>query len=211
MLLHKAIGGGATGPAYFWNIFEVILVYMLCINDFFDWGHREVLTRMLMILNIVMSVGFSLSLPFLSHADSSLEQNHSEVPEKDEDWPTLETIILFRDGVRQRLRNLYRDLSTGQRELTRNIARMLVMVLEHEGWHIEVSSERPGWVCGRIFKGSILDPFVHAPPASRFGDSPSIWIYSASLANPFISVVLCASPIYSHRHDWSQHRHTWTQ
>ena len=62
MLLHKAIGGGATGPAYFWNIFEVILVYMLCINDFFDWGHREVLTRMLMILNIVMSVGFSLFL-----------------------------------------------------------------------------------------------------------------------------------------------------
>ena len=181
------------------------------LQRFFDWGHREVLTRMLMILNIVMSVGFSLSLPFLSHADSSLEQNHSEVPEKDEDWPTLETIILFRDGVRQRLRNLYRDLSTGQRELTRNIARMLVMVLEHEGWHIEVSSERPGWVCGRIFKGSILDPFVHAPPASRFGDSPSIWIYSASLANPFISVVPCASPIYSHRHDWSQHRHTWTQ
>jgi len=64
MLLHKAIGGGATEPAYFWKIFEVILVHVLCINDFFDWGHREALTRMLMTLNIVMLVGFSLSLSF---------------------------------------------------------------------------------------------------------------------------------------------------
>ncbi|KXN87358.1 hypothetical protein AN958_08910 [Leucoagaricus sp. SymC.cos] len=63
--------------------------------------------------------------------------NHSEVPEKDEDWPTLEAIMAFRDGVRQRLRNLYRDLETGKRELTRNIARTLVMTHEHEGWHIE--------------------------------------------------------------------------
>jgi len=60
-----AIGGGATEPAYFWKIFEVILVHVLCINDFFfDWEHREALTHMLTILNIAMSVGFSLSLSF---------------------------------------------------------------------------------------------------------------------------------------------------
>ncbi|KAF9453967.1 hypothetical protein P691DRAFT_657395 [Macrolepiota fuliginosa MF-IS2] len=63
--------------------------------------------------------------------------NHSEVPEKDEDWPTIESIIEFRNGVRQRLRNLYHDLETGKRVLTRNIARTLVMTHEHEGWHIE--------------------------------------------------------------------------
>lgn len=66
-------------------------------------------------------------------------QNHSEVPEKDEDWPTLETIISFRNAVRQRLRNLYHELETGKRTLTRNIARTLVMTHEHEGWHVEVS------------------------------------------------------------------------
>ncbi|EKM80751.1 hypothetical protein AGABI1DRAFT_112491 [Agaricus bisporus var. burnettii JB137-S8] len=63
--------------------------------------------------------------------------NHSEVPEKDEDWPTIETIITFRDNVRRRLKNLYGDLETGKRVLTRNIARTLVMTYEHEGWHIE--------------------------------------------------------------------------
>uniref|UniRef100_A0A8H7Y2K3 Uncharacterized protein n=1 Tax=Psilocybe cubensis TaxID=181762 RepID=A0A8H7Y2K3_PSICU len=63
--------------------------------------------------------------------------NHSEVPEKDEDWPTLEAIIGFRNGVRARLECLYDDLATGKRTLTRNIARTLVMTYEHEGFHVE--------------------------------------------------------------------------
>ncbi|KAF7315228.1 hypothetical protein MIND_00037200 [Mycena indigotica] len=63
--------------------------------------------------------------------------NHSEVPECDEDWPTIETIMCFRDGVRKRLLRLYEDMSTGKVALTRNIARTLVMTLEHEGWHVE--------------------------------------------------------------------------
>jgi L-histidine Nalpha-methyltransferase / hercynylcysteine S-oxide synthase len=64
-------------------------------------------------------------------------QNHSEVPEKDEDWPSIDTIISFRNGVRARLAQLYDDLYTGKRTLNRNIARTLVMTLEHEGFHIE--------------------------------------------------------------------------
>ncbi|KAF5351633.1 hypothetical protein D9756_007503 [Leucocoprinus leucothites] len=99
MLLNKAIGGGATEPAYFWKIFE-------------------------------RGIDPHVDDPDHCH-------NHSEVPEKDEDWPTLETIMAFRDGVRQRLRNLYHELETGKRELTRNIARTLVMTHEHEGWHVE--------------------------------------------------------------------------
>ncbi|KAF9528475.1 DUF323 domain-containing protein [Crepidotus variabilis] len=63
--------------------------------------------------------------------------NHSDVPEKDEDWPTLDAIIGFRNGVRQRLLNLYDDLKSGRREMTRNIARTLVMTHEHEAFHIE--------------------------------------------------------------------------
>ncbi|KAF8221072.1 hypothetical protein L208DRAFT_1415679 [Tricholoma matsutake] len=63
--------------------------------------------------------------------------NHSDVPEADEDWPALESIITFRDRVRARLMQLYDDLQTGKRPFTRNIARTLVMTLEHEGFHVE--------------------------------------------------------------------------
>ncbi|TFK74566.1 hypothetical protein BDN72DRAFT_853905 [Pluteus cervinus] len=63
--------------------------------------------------------------------------NHSEVPEKDEDWPSLEAIMGFRNRVRGRLAQLYVGLHQGQRALTRNIARTLVMTLEHEGFHVE--------------------------------------------------------------------------
>ncbi|KAF8893888.1 C-type lectin protein [Infundibulicybe gibba] len=63
--------------------------------------------------------------------------NHSDVPERDEDWPTIDTIIGFRNRVRARLMRLYDDIKTGKRVLTRNIARTLVMTLEHEGFHIE--------------------------------------------------------------------------
>ncbi|KAF6760178.1 DUF323 domain-containing protein [Ephemerocybe angulata] len=63
--------------------------------------------------------------------------NHSEVPDKDEDWPSLDSILSFRDRVRQRLLNLYAELESGKHVLTRNIARTLVMTLEHEGFHVE--------------------------------------------------------------------------
>ncbi|KAJ7125015.1 C-type lectin protein [Mycena epipterygia] len=63
--------------------------------------------------------------------------NHSDVPECDEDWPTLDTIMGFRTGVRERLLRLYQDLVSGKQALTRNIARTLVMTLEHEGFHVE--------------------------------------------------------------------------
>ncbi|ESK93671.1 duf323 domain-containing protein [Moniliophthora roreri MCA 2997] len=99
MLLSRAIGGEATEPKYFWNIFE-------------------------------RGIDPHVDDPDHCH-------NHSEVPERDEDWPSLETIITFRDGVRARLARLYDELNTGKRRLTRNIARTLVMTHEHEGFHVE--------------------------------------------------------------------------
>ncbi|KAL1660365.1 C-type lectin protein [Schizophyllum commune] len=63
--------------------------------------------------------------------------NHSEVPTRNEDWPTLETIIAFRDRVRARLMRLYADLRAGRVALSRNIARTLAYTLEHEGFHVE--------------------------------------------------------------------------
>ncbi|KAI0028266.1 hypothetical protein K488DRAFT_89904 [Vararia minispora EC-137] len=62
---------------------------------------------------------------------------HSEVPTKDEDWPSLINILQFQSRVRQRLRALYDDIASGKRQLTRRMARVLMLTLEHEGFHIE--------------------------------------------------------------------------
>ncbi|OCH87672.1 hypothetical protein OBBRIDRAFT_735792 [Obba rivulosa] len=63
--------------------------------------------------------------------------NHSEVPEKDEDWPELAEVLAYRDRVRARLAKVYEEIERGERVLTRRLARTLVMVLEHDGFHIE--------------------------------------------------------------------------
>ncbi|KAJ7128981.1 DUF323 domain-containing protein [Mycena crocata] len=99
MLLSKAIGGAATEPSYFWNIFE-------------------------------RGIDPHVDDPDHCH-------NHSDVPKSDEDWPTLDTILGFRSGVRARLLRLYNDIAVGKQPLARNIARTLVMTLEHEGFHVE--------------------------------------------------------------------------
>ncbi|KAI5890367.1 uncharacterized protein SCHCODRAFT_02669525 [Schizophyllum commune H4-8] len=99
MLLNRAVGGGPSEPAYFWNIFE-------------------------------RGIDPHVDDPDHCH-------NHSEVPTRDEDWPTLETIIAFRDRVRARLMRLYADLRAGRVALSRNIARTLCYTLEHEGFHVE--------------------------------------------------------------------------
>ncbi|OSD01960.1 hypothetical protein PYCCODRAFT_1368312 [Trametes coccinea BRFM310] len=63
---------------------------------------------------------------------------HSEVPERDEDWPTLEEVLAYRDEVRaQVVGRIYAELERGERPLTRRLARTLMMVLEHDGFHIE--------------------------------------------------------------------------
>ncbi|KAF8744381.1 Histidine-specific methyltransferase, SAM-dependent, partial [Rhizoctonia solani] len=62
---------------------------------------------------------------------------HSEVPVKDEDWPSLKEILSFRDQVRARLIQLYDDFESGKRTLTRTIGRVLWMTFEHETLHAE--------------------------------------------------------------------------
>ena len=69
-------------------------------------------------------------------------QSHSHVPERDEDWPTLSEVVRYRDRVRERVLDLYRELESGKRTLTRRLARTLTMVLEHDAFHIEVRSPR---------------------------------------------------------------------
>ena len=45
----------------------------------------------------------------------------------------------FQDRVRTRLLKLYDDISSGKVTLTRKVARVLFMTLEHEAFHAEVS------------------------------------------------------------------------
>jgi hypothetical protein len=72
-----------------------------------------------------------------NHID--IAQPHSEVPVNDEDWPSLDEILSFRDRVRARLTRLYNDFESGKRVLTRTIGRVLWMTFEHETLHAEVS------------------------------------------------------------------------
>ena len=70
-------------------------------------------------------------------------QPHSVVPESPEDWPSLESILIFRDRVRGRLARLYEAIERGDKHviaLGRKVDRVLWMCLEHEGWHAEVSA-----------------------------------------------------------------------
>ncbi|KZT64249.1 DUF323 domain-containing protein [Daedalea quercina L-15889] len=63
--------------------------------------------------------------------------SHSEVPTRDEDWPSVANILEFQSKVRQRIIKLYGDIESGSVVLTRKIARVLFMTLEHEAFHAE--------------------------------------------------------------------------
>ena len=67
-----------------------------------------------------------------------VSQPHSEVPQRDEDWPSLSSIMQYQSRVRERVMNLYRDIDSGKVKLTRKIARVLFMTHEHEAFHAEV-------------------------------------------------------------------------
>lgn len=62
---------------------------------------------------------------------------HSEVPQTPEDWPSVASILDFQDRARVRLMRLYEDIETGKVQLTRKVARVLFMTLEHEAFHAE--------------------------------------------------------------------------
>ncbi|KAJ3731182.1 DUF323 domain-containing protein [Lentinula guzmanii] len=69
--------------------------------------------------------------------DPSQCHPHSEVPQKDEDWPSLNSILQFRSRVRARLLQLYDDFGSGKLTLTRKMGRVLFMTFEHEAFHAE--------------------------------------------------------------------------
>ncbi|KAH7876131.1 DUF323 domain-containing protein [Lentinula edodes] len=69
--------------------------------------------------------------------DPSQCHPHSEVPQNDKDWPSLNSISQFRSRVRNRLLKLYNDFDNGNLTLTRKMGRVLFMTFEHEALHAE--------------------------------------------------------------------------
>lgn len=65
------------------------------------------------------------------------KQPHSEVPICDEDWPSLTSVLQFKQHVRERLSKLYANIHSGAIPLTRKIGRVLFMTYEHEAMHAE--------------------------------------------------------------------------
>ncbi|GAA5912968.1 uncharacterized protein JCM6883_006273 [Sporobolomyces salmoneus] len=61
---------------------------------------------------------------------------HSEVPQTEKDWPQFEEIVAYEERVRDRVRRVYEEYD-GKWE--RKMARVLMMVYEHEMMHFETS------------------------------------------------------------------------
>lgn len=86
---------------------------------------------------------------------------HSEVPQSKEGWPTLDSILDFKSRVRQRLVQLYEDIASGKKQLTRKIGRVLFMTLEHESFHAETLLYM---LLRRAGNGTLLPPGFTVPP-----------------------------------------------
>ncbi|GAA5905979.1 hypothetical protein JCM5296_001307 [Sporobolomyces johnsonii] len=67
---------------------------------------------------------------------SIIGHSHSQVPQTDADWPKFEEIVEYEHSVRERVRRVY-DEHEGKWE--RKLARVLMMVFEHEMMHHETS------------------------------------------------------------------------
>ncbi|KAF9184876.1 hypothetical protein BGZ50_003413 [Haplosporangium sp. Z 11] len=100
--------------------------------------------------------------------------SHSEVPET---WPEVESIIEFRDRVRERLFRVLEDPITYP--MTRRLARVLFMAFEHEAMHLETliymlvqsTNTKP-------------PPSLHTPWSARFQDSNDATLSKSSQLSP---------------------------
>lgn len=91
---------------------------------------------------------------------TTYHQPHSEVPQNDEEWPSVSSIMQFQSRVRARLLKLYSDVDEGKIPMTRKIARVLFMTFEHEAFHAETLLYM---LLQRAGTGT-LPPFGFAPP-----------------------------------------------
>ncbi|KAF7348233.1 DUF323 domain-containing protein [Mycena sanguinolenta] len=100
--------------------------------------------------------------------DPTVCHPHSEVPQKDEDWPTLMSILQFQARVRARLLKLYEDIDAGSRTMTRKIARVLFMTFEHEALHAETLLYM---LLQRAGSGTLPPPGFTPPPWASLAET----------------------------------------
>ncbi|TFK40758.1 DUF323 domain-containing protein [Crucibulum laeve] len=86
---------------------------------------------------------------------------HSEVPQEDGEWPALSSILQFQSRVRARVLDIYDDIEASKRVLTRKMARVLFMTLEHEAMHAETLLYM---LLQRAGSGTLPPPGFTSPP-----------------------------------------------
>ena len=129
------------------------------------------------------------------------------MPTRDEDWPSVADILGFQSKVRQRVFKLYDDIESGSVVLTRKIARVLFMTLEHEAFHAEVKYTPSEDTQDQELNGvcPALDASVHVAAARRHRYDPAEWIQPASLVHPRRVMGPCSPAEDAHYHAWSFH------
>ncbi|KAF7364840.1 DUF323 domain-containing protein [Mycena venus] len=100
--------------------------------------------------------------------DPTVCHPHSEVPQKDEDWPSLVSILQFQARVRARLLKLYDDIDAGNRSMTRKVGRVLYMTFEHEALHAETLLYM---LLQRAGTGTLPPPGFTPPPWASLAES----------------------------------------
>ncbi|KAJ7149046.1 hypothetical protein C8R43DRAFT_1193699 [Mycena crocata] len=100
--------------------------------------------------------------------DPTVCHPHSEVPQNDEDWPSLVAILQFQARVRARLLNLYEDVDAGKQAMTRKVGRVLFMTFEHEALHAETLLYM---LLQRAGSGTLPPPGFAPPPWASLAET----------------------------------------
>lgn len=69
--------------------------------------------------------------------DPSICNEHSKVPECEDEWPSLSEILDFKNSLRARISKVYGSIENHSVALKRSLARVLWMIYEHEAMHLE--------------------------------------------------------------------------
>ncbi|CAL1712953.1 unnamed protein product [Somion occarium] len=141
---------------------------------------------------------------------------HSEVPRKKEDWPSQGAILDFQARVRERVLKLYDNISSGKITLTRKMARVLFMTLEHEAFHAEtllyMLLQRAG--TGTIPPSGFIPPswsilaetWDNAPAPSRPDSSVTLGPATVSLGHDDDEANDDSADVNGHEFGWDNER-----
>lgn len=102
------------------------------------------------------------------------------MPENQDEWPTLEEILSFRDRFRRRLFDVYSAKVESPSGPDRHLGRVLSMIFEHEGLHLETLL----YMLNQFPPG---EEGVIAPPGFTVPDWPSLakaWDMEAAVEAP---------------------------